>query len=119
MKQSNSIEQYDDMFPNFRELLNNKDITAYRKHSGERFRLHEWAEDKAGYEFLKQFGERLLEGDQGLVSEFSLARLISLKEGIHTVIENTAKSFSMFPPLGKRCEGVDFHDMSQDFEIIC
>jgi len=60
-----------------------------------------------------------LDGDEGLVSEISLAGSISLKTGIHVVIENTAKSLSMFPPSSERCPGVDFDDMSQDFEVIC
>merc|ERR1719513_66794 len=34
-------------------------------------------------------------------------------------MENTAKSLSMFPPSGKKSIGVDFQDMSQDFESIC
>lgn len=110
-----------DIFPNFRCLLNNEEITSYRRESGERFRLQDWAENRAGFELINLTSERLCTGDEGLAAEYRLAKSLVTREGIHKIMENTAKSLSLFPPLSKeeKFEGVDFQDMSQDFEVIC
>jgi len=112
-------EKSADVFPNFRVLLKNKDIQNYRKSSGERFRLHDWSQEQEGLELIKQLSERLHASDAGLAAEYRLAKSIVMKEGIHNVMENIAKSLSLFPPEGKEYKGVDFQDLSEDFEVIC
>jgi len=108
-----------EVFPNFRDFLNKQEIIAYRKESGERFRLRDWKENREGSELIKIMSERLYARNKGLVAEYRLAKNIVMKEGVHKMIENTAKSLSLFPPKRKKYKGVDFQDMSQEFEVIC
>jgi len=116
---SERVEQKSiDIFSNFRELLDDKEIIAYRKESGERFLLQEWGEDRAGFALVRRMSERLFSADAGLTAEYRLAKTIVLKEGFHRMIENTAKSLSLFPPKSTY-NGADFQDLSQDFETIC
>jgi len=114
-----SEEKSVEVFPNFRDFLNKHEIIAYRKESGERFRLRDWREDREGSELIKIMSERLYARDKALVAEYRLAKNITLKEGVHKMIENTAKSLSLYPPKRKKYKGVDFQDMSQEFEAIC
>lgn len=118
-KENYKEEKSADVFPNFRVLLQNKDIQNYRRSSGERFRIQDWSEERAGFELIQQLSERLRAVDAGLAAEYRLAKSIVMKEGIHKVMENLAKSLSLFPPIGKKHKGVDFQDLSEDFEVIC
>jgi len=112
-------EKSNEVFPNFRDLLNKQEIIAYRKESGERFRLRDWRDNREGSELIKLMSNRLYARNEGLVAEYRLAKNIVMKEGVHKIMENTAKSLSLFPPKRKKYKGVDFQDMSQEFEAIC
>lgn len=117
---SKSFEEVD-IFPNFRCFLNNKEMISYRCESGARFRKKDWEDHRAGFELVKEMSEKLCANDGGLVAEYRLAKSLVSREGIYKIMENTAISLSLFPPMNneEKFEGVDFQDMSQDFEVIC
>jgi len=118
-KENYMDEKSADIFPHFRVLLNNKDIQNYREGSGGRFRIRDLSQEQKGFELIMQMSERLRASDVGLAAEYRLAKGLVIKEGIHNVMENIAKSLSVFPPIGTKHKGVDFQDLSGDFEVIC